>query len=139
MSLYWLCDFDWYGLETATWKISRFQCFSCQGVCKFSEVLPLNYSVNTRLIADITCNNCEIGTCSSVGTAVAWLSGGQGFKPLPDPCRPLLFKHVCWCFYGRVVQSAGLIIFMMVCMLYSVMTMYSVEDFEVFSAQNYLH
>ena len=24
------------------------------------------------------------------------------------PCRPLLLKHVCWCFFGRAVQSAGL-------------------------------
>ena len=29
-------------------------------------------------------------------------------KILPGPCRPLLFKHVCWCFFGRVVQSAGM-------------------------------
>ena len=24
------------------------------------------------------------------------------------PCRPLLFEHVCWCFFGRVVQSSWL-------------------------------
>ena len=48
------------------------------------------------------------GSGSSVGRAIDLLSGGQGFKPLPGPCRPLLFKHVCCWFFGRVVQSAGL-------------------------------
>ena len=48
------------------------------------------------------------GSGSSVGRALDMLSGGQGFKPLPGPCRPLLFEHVCWCFFGRVVQSSWL-------------------------------
>ena len=33
----------------------------------------------------------------------------QIYTYVPGPCRPLLFKHVCWCFFWRVVQSAGLL------------------------------